>query len=83
VRLALVRYSRFELAAEQPDEPLQLVSSLYLYWGCKSDLHDGYAVFDSIAELAVAVQQFAAAEGLMLRIASNKQSIIFTGSAPS
>jgi len=81
VRLALVRYSRFELAAEQQDEPLQLVSSLYLYRGCKSDLHDGYAIFDSIDELAVAMQQYAAAEGLKLRVASNKQSIRLSRSA--
>ena len=76
LRLSLVCYWRVELAAEQTDEPLRLRSMLYLVRDCESGFHEGYATLDSIAELAVVMQCFAAAEGLDLRVAPNKQSII-------
>lgn len=78
LRMAPASYHRFELAAAQQSRPLEIAGGGYVDVGehetCLSP-SSNTATFDSIAGLAAAMRRFEAAEGLMVHVSPDEQTI--------
>ncbi len=82
LRLAPPYYGRIELAAHEPDQPLEVRGSVSQLCGDAGAPYAATASFSSIAELAVAMRRFAPAERLSLHLTPDEQGIVIrrTGS---
>ena len=75
LQLAPACYRRFELAAARLGQPLEV--SFELSCGGDKEASDGAsATYASVAELTAAMQRFASAESVSVRLSSNEQTII-------
>ena len=81
LRMAPACYRRFELTARRPDAPLQIQTSVLVTsedWSRERVFRPKTASFDSVAELAAALQSCAQAEGLTVRVAPDEQCVILS-----
>ena len=83
LRLAPECYRRFELTAARPDAALRVEANVVLSWNENAcwDEDDkvysrGEASFDSVAQLAAAMQRCAAEEGIEVALTSDDGTII-------
>ncbi len=78
LRLAPATYRRFELAAAQPHAKLQIEAFVsHHYDGCRDFRNRGRtARFDSVTQLAAAMQRFAAAEGLAVQLSADQLDVV-------
>ncbi len=76
LRLAPASYQRFELKEASPDRMLEVHSTINLSCADSSQSHSGTANFQSIAQLAAAMQRFASIEELDVCFASDVQTIV-------
>jgi len=76
LRLAPHCYQRFELMAAYSGSALEVWSDLTLLCTDSENLHPRTAKFESIAELAAAMQQFASVEKLDVCVSPDGQTIV-------
>ena len=77
LRMAPASYRRFELTATEP--PLHVFGGGIIYVGNQKTLHEDRSVtFSSIADLANAMQRYAAAESLSLHLLPEERSIVIS-----
>ena len=76
LRLAPACYRRFELAFGCDNEPLHVFGCLILTCWNATMSWTATATFESIAELAAAMQRSASAEGLSMQLSPDEQSIV-------
>ncbi len=77
LRMAPACYCRFELTAKRQHLALHIFGGGIIHAGDRKNLHKDRSVkFDSIADLAVAMLRYAAAESLRVRVLPDGQSIV-------
>jgi len=76
LQLAPACYCRFELAFGRENEPLHVFGCVILTCWNATMSWTATATFESIAELAAAMQRSASAESLSMHLSADKQSII-------
>ena len=77
LRMAPASYRRFELTATRQHLPLHIIGGGHMSVGDRMTRVKGRSVtFDSIADLAVAMRQYAAAESLSVHVLPDERSIV-------
>ena len=77
LRLTPACYSYFELSAANPHAPVHIEARVSLSgWYSGPNSVEGAVSFDSIAELATAMSQFAVMEGLRMRMLPGARGIV-------